>query len=273
MTFSRLFLYSSCFFFPPFSVFLPKSCFRATDGIGVLWITFRTFCRHAYDRSKHQNKTRKTAESLEKKPTESPWICRRFDAWGVWIREHDIKGFLCILSSVGDSVPDEPSSASGGSFCSVPGERRASAPGKRFMCTTTWEGTACLNINQVCLVTKHLSSGCSPAGAHRRVKAEGGAALPRPPMWPRIQDSDKPNQGSSHIPAQWPKYEIKKKREGGLISCSCRPASSPLAPEMCRGRYFPLWSLTACRMKRLLRLVRESFLSFITTFQESQRWF
>lgn len=45
--------------------------------------------------------------------------------------------------------------------------------GKKFMCTTTWERTACLNINKVCLVTKHLSSGCSPAGAQRKSQGWG----------------------------------------------------------------------------------------------------
>lgn len=101
-----------------------------------------------------------------------------FDAWGAWIREHDIKGFLCILSSVCDNVPDEPSSASRRSFRSVPGECRASAPGKKFMCTTTWERTACLNINKVCLVTKHLSSGCSPAGAQQKSQGWGRSCSP-----------------------------------------------------------------------------------------------
>lgn len=43
--------------------------------------------------------------------------------------------------------------------------------------------------------------------------------------------------------------------KSGLISGSCRPASPPLSPEMCRGRYIPLWSPRACRIKRLLRLL------------------
>lgn len=51
---------------------------------------------------KHEKRPRKGG-----KKAESQCICWSFDAWGIWIREHGIKGFLCIPSSVCDKVPDE----------------------------------------------------------------------------------------------------------------------------------------------------------------------
>lgn len=63
-------------------------------------------------------------------------------------------------------------------------------------------------------------------------------------LWSRIQGAGEPRGKFTYM---WPKYELKR----GLIICSL----PPLAPEMCKGRFFLLWSASACGIKRLLRLV------------------
>lgn len=61
--------------------------------------------------------------------------------------------------------------ASGGVSHLIPRERAAFAPLKKWIYATTCTRTLSLNINNICLVTKHeLPMGCSIALAHRAAK-------------------------------------------------------------------------------------------------------
>lgn len=132
----------------------------------------------------------------------------------------------------------------GGIFHFIPGECRASAQQKKLMYTTTWKRTACLNINSICLVTKHLSSGCSPAGAYITLSPEIETAHPHGQIFGRGFRDLKNQEGSSYIPTLCPKYKIKKGTDNLLFTCPC---SRNVQGEF----FFLLWSSRACRMKRM----------------------
>lgn len=81
-------------------------------------------------------------------------MCSKVFGFRIWISKHRVSGFLCILSAVCDNFSGAISHPEESPYF-IPRERVAFAPLKKWIYTTTCTRTQSLNINDICLVTKH----------------------------------------------------------------------------------------------------------------------
>lgn len=122
-----------------------------------------------------KNKTPLKKKSLSK--TRVSYCILRIEGFGIWISKRTVRGFLCTLSAVCDSgrgtIPHPMESPILSRESAQP-----FAPLKKRICSATRTRTLSLNINNICLVTKHeLSMGRSTAAERETCQARERSAV------------------------------------------------------------------------------------------------
>lgn len=129
--------------------------------------------------SKMNEKNKTLLKKKKKKPpkTKVSYCFLGIEGFGIWISKRTVRGFLCTLSAVCDSGrgtilhPMESPILSRESA-------QPFAPLKKRICSATRTRTLSLNINNICLVTKHeLSMGRSTAAEWETCQARERSAV------------------------------------------------------------------------------------------------